>query len=285
MLAAWYAYPQDETEDAKLVLARRFKGNIDWEHSGTVLKNLSYSAGNPVIYETASGDLWYLFVILKGKYWDDVEFQGARSTDGGRTWSHPSVMWNGRGMMVRHSPVLAGNDRLLLPAYREDLKRSVILCSEPPYMKWRELYTFEDLALIQPTLVREHNGRLSIFFRPTDEPHLIWRSHSDDNGVSWGPPVRTPLPNPLSGLDAFALGEKIAAVYNHTKEHIRSPLSIAVSADSGISWSEPWDIDTAPHELSYPHFIYDEESRRVHGVYTYNRRMIKYVSFSAEELD
>ena len=122
-----------------------------------------------------------------------------------------------------------------------------------------------------------------MFFRPTEEPLHIWRSHSDDEGKSWAAPVRTPLPNPLSGISAFAYGDKIVMAYNHTNEHKRNPLSIAVSPDSGLTWSEPRHIDTVPFELSYPHFICDGAGG-VHGVYSYNRRMIKYVSFSAEEV-
>ena len=85
-------------------------------------------------------------------------------------------------MMVRHQPVVAGNGRLLLPAYSENKKEPVILSSDAPYNVWRETYRFKGLPLIQPSLVKEGGGRLRMFFRPTTMPQLIWRTHSENDG-------------------------------------------------------------------------------------------------------
>lgn len=281
-LAVWYAYPREEYEAGKLVLARRAAGQAEWEEGKIILKSENYSLGNPVIFQAETGAIWIHYVILKGKYWDDAELHGICSSDGGRSWSPPIFLWNERGMMIRHHPVAAGNSRLLLPAYRERTKQSLILWSDPPYEKWHEGHRFEGLPLLQPTLVRERSGRLSIFFRPTTIPLCIWRSHSSDDGKSWSDPVRTTLPNPLSGIAAVPVGDQIGMIYNHTEEHQRYPLSFALSPDGGLSWSEPAHIDEVKFELSYPHFLSDGEGR-VHGVYTYNRRMIKYVAFSLQD--
>ncbi len=283
MLAVWYGYPEEEYESAKLVISRRPKGQKEWSPGAIILGEMSYSAGNPVLFEAPDGTIWLLYVVLKGKYWDDAELQGVCSKDGARTWSKPTVLWKERGMMVRHHPVVVGGGRLLLPAYSENGKEPVILCSDAPYNVWREAYRFKGLPLIQPSLVKEASGRLNMFFRPTTMPQLIWRSHSEDDGATWSAPVRTSLPNPLTGIAAVALKDHIAMIYNHTEEHKRNPLSVAVSPDGGLSWSDPIHFDTLSFELSYPHFLCDEEDR-IHGLYTYNRRMIKYVSFSAREI-
>ena len=281
-LAVWYAYPCEEYEQGKLVLARRSATQKEWDEGRIILRSENYSLGNPVIFRAENDVIWIHYVILKGNYWDDAELHGISSSDGGHSWSSPMLLWKERGMMVRHPPVAAQNGRLLLPAYRENLKQSVILWSDPPYEKWSEGHRFEGLPLIQPTLVRESSGRLSMFFRPTSIPLCIWRSHSTDEGKAWSAPVRTALPNPLSGISAVAVGEKIAMIYNHTEEHQRYPLSFALSGDGGLSWDAPHHFDEVKFELSYPHFLSDGEGR-VHGVYTYNRRMIKYVSFLPQE--
>ena len=283
LLAAWYGYPEEEYESAKLILSRQSEDQQEWSPGSIVLGEVSYSAGNPVLFQAPDGTIWLLYVLLKGKYWDDAELQGVYSKDGARTWSKPSVLWKERGMMVRHHPIEVGKGRLMLPAYSENGKEPVLLCSDPPYTRWKETYRFKGLPLIQPSLVKEANGRLNLFFRPTSTPQLVWRSHSSDDGATWADPVRTPLPNPLSGISAIAVKDQNAVIYNHTEEHKRNPLSIASSPDGGLSWSKPQHIDTLPVELSYPHFLCDEEDR-IHGLYTYNRRMIKYVSFSAKEI-
>ena len=65
-------------------------------------------------------------------------------------------------------------------------------------------------------------------------------------------------------------------IYNHTHEHQRYPLSVSLSKDGGTTWEENWTLDNVPLEVSYPSFITGKDNT-IHGVYTYNRRMIKYV--------
>lgn len=283
LLAAWYAYPEEEQAEASLVLTQRHKGEKNWTPSKGVLGSFGSSAGNPVLFQSPTGTIWLLFVLLKGNSWNDAELQGAWSEDEGVTWSAPSRLWPERGMMVRHPPVLLDKEILLLPAYNEISRESVLLTAQPPYKEWRLTHRFPEMPLIQPVIVRQGPERLAIFFRPAADPRRIWRSHSTDEGGSWSTPVRTPLPSPLSGIGAFAVGKDIALIYNHTEEHRRYPLSIALSQDDCISWGEPWHIENIPFEVCYPSFFSGSDGS-IHGVYTYNRRMIKYVSFRPEQL-
>ena len=144
--------------------------------------------------------------------------------------------------------------------------------------------TFTEEFLIQPVLIQEFKGKMALLFRPHGNRKHIWRSHSSDGGLQWCNPVRTILPSPLSGIGGFYLDNRLFAVYHHTQEHQRYPLHLAYSEDEGVTWSPPILIDGAQHELSYPSFTVDK-SGTVHGVYTYNRRMIKYVTFDREWIE
>jgi predicted neuraminidase len=124
---------------------------------------------------------------------------------------------------------------------------------------------------------------LSAFFRPVKDPPVILRAHSHDLGNSWSSLIQTSLPCPLSGVSAFAAEDKLAIVYNHSTEHKRSPLSLSTSSDGGVSWSSSVSLDSPAFEVSYPSFVTDRDGM-VHGVYTFNRRMIKYVGFSLKDL-
>lgn len=284
LLAAWYAYPDEEHIDASLVLARRKAGQSQWDPGRGVLDIFDYSVGNPVLFEDPSGTTWLLFVVLKGNYWNDAVLQGSYSTDGGNSWSAPITLWHSPGMMIRHPPVLLADGSLLLPAYDEPSRQTVLLASHSPHRQWTEVYRFADPPLIQGALMHLAPRELVLFFRPTAEPRQIWRSRSDDSGTTWSTPVRTPLPTPYSGIAAFLVRGQIAVVYNHTTAHHRQPLSISRSRDGGVTWSDPWHFEAVPQEVCYPSFLCDR-NECIHGVYTYNRRMIKYVSFSADRLD
>jgi predicted neuraminidase len=283
LLAAWYAYPEEEHRGATVVVARKARHRAEWERGVVIFGRSDFSMGNPVLFQSPDETVWLYYVALKGNYWNDAELYGCRSADGGRNWSSPLKLWRSRGTMARHPPITLGNGSLLLPVYDEASRESFLLASHAPYDDWREAYRFAGLPIIQPALIRVDGSTLALFFRPFSALRRIWRSMSSDDGASWSTPVRTDLPNPLSGFDAFTHRSGIAVVYNHTEEQRRYPLSIAVSDFTGVSWSAPWHLETIEYEVSYPSFFCDPEAQ-VHGVYSYNRRMIKYVSFPSEEL-
>jgi predicted neuraminidase len=184
--------------------------------------------------------------------------------------------------MVRHPPV-ATADGTLLPAYDEEQRQAVLLRRTVHDTQWREAYRFQDPPLLQPVLVRDTPARLSLFFRPWSDPRVIWRSHSNTEGRQWSTPVRTTLPCPLSGIGAFALSDRLGVVYNHTEHHARHPLSLSVSRDGGLSWSQPWHFENINYEVSYPQFLAHADGG-AHGVYSYNRRVIKYVHFELGDI-
>ena len=283
LIAAWYAYPDEEHRDGIIVTSTLAGGQFSWSSSRRAAGGDGSSAGNPVIYEAPDGTLRLHYVLLKGGYWDTAELMSSVSVDGGRNWTSPARMWPNPGMMARHRPLVLADESLLLPAYEERHRRSVLLKSRAPYLTWEMAYQFDGLELIQPDLIRRADGTLAIYFRPWTDPRVIWRTHSNDEGATWGPPIRTTLLNPLSGLAAFPVGSATGVVHNHTEKHQRYPLSISITRDGGLTWGEPWHIDTAEFELSYPSFLATPEGK-IHGVYTYNRRLIKHITFDGRDL-
>ena len=276
LIASWYVYPEDEHSDATLVLAKKKQGR--WSHSEFVLNSGKYSVGNPVLFQDPGGRIHLLYVVLKGHYWNDAYLHGVWSEDEGQTWSAPVQHWQKPGMMVRHPPVLLDSATYLLPAYDERSRQSLLLSSDPPYSKWEETYRFSSPDIIQSTIVKSDSGKLYKFFRPTTDPRKIRLSHSTNQGKTWSSPQITPLPNPLSGISAFTANNNLVVIYNHTEEHQRWPLSASWSRDEGKTWEKVMHLDEVQFEVSYPSFILGNNNR-VYGVYTYNRRMIKYVEF------
>ena len=102
-------------------------------------------------------------------------------------------------------------------------------------------------------------------------------------GLSHATDLRlTSLPNPNSGIDAVTLKDgRILIVYNHTDKG-RSPLNLAVSKD-GTTWNSFLALETEPGEFSYPAIIQAADGR-VHTTYTWNRKKIKHVTVSLEEI-
>lgn len=283
LLAAWYVYPEDEYRGATIAIAGQAAGTAAWGRSHAPIRRSVYSAGNPVLFQDPSGVVRLLFVHLHGHYWNDAVLYECTSPDRGQSWTSPTQAWPTRGLMVRHPPVALQDGTLLLPAYEETSSQSLLLESRAPYGRWTVRHRFEAAGQIQPSLARLRDGSLVTLFRPTDDPRRVWRSFSLNDGSSWSPPIVTSLPTALSGLAAFGWQGGVAAVYNHTHRHERTPLSVALSHDLGVSWSAPRHLDSSPLEVSYPGFVSDGETSIV-GAYCFNRRIIKVVSLDAGDL-
>lgn len=283
LVAAWYAYPEDECRAGVIVASRWPAGARTWAKAAIVALDTRRSTGNPVLFVDPAARLHLLYVVLDGPYWNDAHVLGMVSDDGGMTWSAPEPAIAGRGTMIRHPPVARSDGQLLLPAYDERTRRSFVLAARAPWTRWTELVRFDGDDLIQPVVLAGGAGTLTALFRPAGERRRIYRSLSGDGGGTWSPPIITALPSPPSGLAACAEGDAILAVYNHTEAHQRTPLSLARSDDQGQSWSEPIHLDRAPFEVSYPAMILAPDGR-VHVVYSFNRRMIRHCAIAVESL-
>jgi predicted neuraminidase len=165
-------------------MAWKKANETEWSPSIPIRDSFGYSAGNPVLFQEPGGVVWLLFVLLKGNYWNDAELQGSYSPDGGRSWSAPIPLWKEHGMMVRHRPLARSDGSLLLPAYEETSRETVLLESRNSGFAWEEACRFKGHALLQPALVRNGPNRLSLFFRPWTDPRRIWRSHSSNEGIT-----------------------------------------------------------------------------------------------------
>ena len=158
---------------------------------------------HPVIVENLDGSLLCAFFVIDNWYGYDAPPKGqnknsrvatVRSTDKGKTWSHPVFMPSPFKYYDRMcgKPVVLPNGHLLLPTY-----------GMPKYGGYEELgvYRSEDSgttwkfvsqlkaklkALDEPALPLAHDGSLVMIARPDGEV-----AFSKDMGNSWSPPELT----------------------------------------------------------------------------------------------
>lgn len=282
LYAAWYAYPEKETENASIIFTRR-NGDGPWEAAQSLDLDVASSCGNPVLFTLGTNELWLLFVVLQGDYWNDAVIYASCSNNGGLTWSQPKSIRQPAGVMVRHPPMIQSNGNLLLPAYDERSRQTLLLAAASPTGPWQLFHRFCEKQ-IQAAPVCLGGTEWQLYFRPCDDPRQVHRAYSHDDGRTWSEPIETRLPCPLSGIAATRMADLILVVHNYTHLHQRRPLSVSWSSDRGLSWREPWHVDEAPFEVSYPALTV-ENDETVHLVYTYNRRMIKHVAFARSNLE
>ena len=281
IFCSWYVYPEKEHIDGKIVIAHYNRSRSTWLPS-KIVTNFSGSFGNPVLY--SDGKDLYLFYVSITNYWDDAQIFSMKCLNLDTfTWEQAKKVNTPEGVMIRHRP-LKMSSKTLIPAYDENNMTSVIYEIEAEVNKWKELSHIEG-HFIQGDLVKLSDNEIQIFMRAAKDNENVFRALSNNESQSWYPPIKTPLPCPLSGIAALKGSDNtIALCYNHTLKHKRTPISLNLSLNSGTNfYKSAFDIERADTELSYPNMLLDSNND-IHIVYTYARKKIKHILTSFEEV-
>lgn len=137
-------------------------------------------------------------------------------------------------------------------------------------------------GVIQPTLWERSPGKWSCLMRSTRG--CIYRSDSEDGGETWSEAYPTELANNNSGIDLVKLDDgTLVLVHNPVSGNwsYRTPLSVSISEDDGMTWIEAIRLETDQGEFSYPAIICADG--RIHITYTSRRKQIIYCEISVTD--
>ena len=131
---------------------------------------------------------------------------------------------------------------------------------------------------IQPTLWESDPGKVHALLRTASGN--VWRTDSEDYGATWSPVYVIGLPNNNSGLDVLRLEDgQLLLVLNPVGMNWgpRTPLSLALSCDNGLSWTLVAHLEDDPietkHEYSYPAIIRTKSGIAIS--YTWRRERVR----------
>lgn len=305
LLAAFFAGTREGAGDTAIWLAER--RDEEWLAPRRLLAEPGLAHWNPVLHAEAHR------VWLFHKVGPDVHHwitRVATSADGGATWREPQPLVPGdaapRGPVKNKLLVLA-DASWLAPGSVEDAvhwdafvdrssdhgqswQRCDVPLTRPGEIAtehgevWSGLAggalwetdparTFAWDGVIQPSLWQSAEKRIHMLLRSTRG--RIYRSDSEDAGLTWSPAYATRLPNNNSGLDVARLADgTLLLACNPVAGNwaSRTPLSLLVSTDNGENWTRGLDLETDAGEFSYPSII--ASGGGVSVVYTANRRNI-----------
>lgn len=291
-VVAWFGGTEEKDDDVGIWASIGRSGN--WSAPVEVAKIREDPHWNPVLHRTKDGKIYLFFKV--GKEISHWETWVQVSEDNGKTWTEAYELVpgdrGGRGP-VKNKMIALSDGTWLAGASVEPGRWEVMVDrSEDGGKTWVESPKFkiDTMAIkgkgaIQPTLWESAPGKVHMLVRTTGG--VIGRSDSDDNGKTWSEITATSLPNPNSGIDLTRLPDgTLALMYNPDNENwgSRSPVSLALSYDNGVTWPDVIDIDAGDKEdeFSYPAIISWGDS--VATTYTWNRQKIAFWSGTKEQV-
>ena len=293
LLVAFFGGSDEGENDVGIWLSRNDNKGGPWSAPVEVAtgvtpdeNNRRYPCWNPVLFRPPSGPLLLFYKVgpRPDAWWGML----ITSDDNGHTWSKPRRLPDNMIGPVKNKPILLPDGTLLCGASTEHDGWTVHMESTANLGKtWTRTPTLNDgrrLRAIQPTILVESAAapqRLRILCRT--ESGKIGQSSSTDGGRTWEPLSLTDLPNPDAGIDAVTLKDgRHLLVYNPTTRG-RSPLSVAVSADTK-TWKAGPALETQPGEYSYPAVIQTDDGL-VHATYTWKRQKIRHAVIDPAKLE
>ena len=310
VLCFWFSGTGEGDSNVGIVMARLRRGTDAWSKPALIDRRLGESFQNPVGFQDDAGRIRLLHTAqAAGKGQANARVMELLSSDEGKTWSEPKVVFAQPGSFTRQPMVVRDDGAWLLPMFftpsgdivaGAESNYSIIDVSKDRGETWRECRIPGSEGLVHPDILELHPHQYLLFLR-SRYADFIYKSSSVD-GCGWSKPMPTALPNNNASIQALRLadGHLIMAFNNSSvggKSHKtatarRFPLSVALSVDEGKTWCWVRDLengdtrtlgDEYQGEQGTDEFSYPAISQLSNGsilvAYTYRRLTIKIARF------
>jgi len=222
-----------------------------------------------------------LFYLKKNSTEDCIPLMRI-SIDEAKTWSEPvTCITDKKGYFVLNNDrvIQLENGRLLMVVALHKTPEEGIwhkkaklysYYSDDNGKTWKrgnEVPTPADIITQEPGVIELKDGKILMFIRTNGGVQYF--SYSTDKGRSWSPAERSSLHSPLSPASIKRIPKTgdLLAVWNNNDGTIdsikgkRTPLSLAISKNEGLSWEKIKNIETDPdgwYSYIAIHFVDDD---------------------------
>jgi predicted neuraminidase len=196
------------------------------------------------------------------------------------------------GWMTRISPIMTGEDRMMLGLYSDVFNCSLAAFTEDYGKTW----TFSEpimgtdptlLGNIQPAFAQRSNGDIVAHMRDNGIPKYVRTCVSTDGGMTWGELDHLDIRDSGASVECTVLENGHWVLVNNSLASGRHILRAHLSTDEGKTWPHHRDLESEPVDkgsFSYPSLIQANDGT-LHITYTHKKdgiqgSTIKHVQFN-----
>ncbi|WP_119153521.1 sialidase family protein [Caldimonas tepidiphila] len=225
LCCAWFGGTMEGRSDISVFMSRLEPGARRWSAPVQLSDDPERSEQNPVLFPAPDGALWLLHTAQTAGHQDSSVVRRRVSSDGGRSWGPTETLEAAPpGTFVRQPIRVQPDGSWLLPifncrsipgrAWDGSLDDSAVLRSTDRGASWQRVSVPDSLGCVHMNIVAASDGGLLAFFRSRWADH-VYRSRSDDGGLTWQPPQPCGLPNNNSSIQALRLADgRLAMIFN-----------------------------------------------------------------------
>ncbi|SEO97440.1 alpha-L-fucosidase [Flavobacterium sp. CF108] len=289
LLAAWFGGKYEGAKDVSIYISSYKEKK--WSAPKKLIEPLvkdgdTLPCWNPVLFKSKSQNLYLFYKVGK----NPREWFGAMivSKDDGKSWSNPKYLPKGILGPIRNKPIETTPGIILCGSSTESIDDNKWRVFIETYTEASDSWTIVDIYdkknfdIIQPTFLIHSDNEIQILSR--SRHNKLISSWSEDNGKTWQKTDSINVVNSNSGVDAVTLSNKSFLLVNNPLKmgkdwfNGRNVLDVEYSKD-GVNWKKIFDLENQPEgEFSYPAIIQTSD-KKVHILYTYNRKFIKHTTF------
>ena len=292
--AYWFGGTREGALDVKIYRAN-FENEL-WQPAQVIATRESLSIdlgryikklGNPVGFRFEDGTTWVFFVSVSIGGWAGSSINLIESLDDGKTWSKArrlvTTPFFNISTLVRTHPITYQDGTIGLPVYHEFIGKfaELLRLSRSGEILSKKRLT-NGTTTLQPSIVSHGPTNATALLRNAgDLPRKIIKVQTTDGGITWQAPTPLGLPNPDAAIATIAFDDQTLLAFNNS-ERGRSDLSLAISTPDDWRVFHRFDYANPEtlSEFSYPALTIDKHGV-MHLLYTWNRKLIKHVSFNS----
>ena len=277
VLAVWFAGEKEGSDDIAIWSSRKVDGV--WSKPVQTAHDINEPHWNPVVYARQDGTVMLFYKVGRNisQWYTKVRI----SNDNGVIWSEGKELVpgdrGGRGPVRCKVITLSDGSMLAGASTEEGIWRAYADASHDGGATWElsgeitidvtyngentaedsdiqvSVQSFYGRGVIQPTLWESGAGNVHMLLRSTEEQ--IYRADSEDFGKTWSKAYATGLPNNNSGIDVARCEDGTLVLCSNPVAKNwgpRTPITLQISKDNGLTWKKAVVLEDIPGEYSYP---------------------------------